>query len=88
MLRTVIVGAAIVALLLMLVGSLGMIALSIGLILDYQRAPSDFGLGLYMGYWGLALMTPVAIVSSLGLRWVWRRRRAHEDSSPGDDRRA
>lgn len=84
MVRTVIVGAAIVALLLVLVGSLGLVALSIALVLDYQRAPSDFGLGLYMGYWGLALMTPVAIVSGLALRWVWRRRTPRENSR-GDD---
>jgi hypothetical protein len=75
MVRTVIVGTAMITLLLVLVGSLGAIVLSIGLILEYQRAPIDFGLGLEMGKLGLLVMTPVAIMSGLALRWVWRHRR-------------
>jgi hypothetical protein len=81
MLRTVIVGAAIVALLLVLVGSLGMIALSTYMILDDFRAPTDMAIGVTVGIPVLIVMTPIAIVSSLALRWVWRRRRAQEDRS-------
>ena len=82
-LRNVVVGAASVALLLVLVGSLGVLALSMTLIVDYLRARSDFAIGVTAGMWGVFVMTPVAITSSLALRWVWRRRRGRENGSRG-----